>query len=169
LALNWYVIHSKPHKEDLLWSQLRSRDLTVYYPRIRVEPVNPRARQVVPFFPGYLFVQVDLEETPLSKLMYVPGAHRVVSFDGRPATVAEDVIQALQVQITAINAGKHPKNDGLKRGDPVNIKSGPFKGVEAIFDQNLDGRGRVRILIKILRDRQMRLEVSRGTIASQQS
>lgn len=169
MALAWYVIHSKPNCEEKLWSELGQRDLTVFYPRLRVNPVNPRARKIVPFFPGYLFIQVDLGHTPISSLMWVPGANRMVSFDGQPATVPEDVIESLQHKIRAINAAGGDTQGGPKPGDPVRVQSGPFKGYEAVFDRSLDGTGRVRILIKMLQDRQMRLEVPKNLVKREQS
>ena len=57
----WYVMQSKPNKEELLYEQLRTRDIDAYYPCIKVQPVNPRARKLKPYFPGYLFIKVDPE------------------------------------------------------------------------------------------------------------
>lgn len=169
MPLSWYVLHSKPNREDLLFSELRHREIETYYPRLRVNPVNPRARKVVPFFPGYLFIQVDLDQTSLSSLMWVPGANRMITFDYEPATVPADVIDALKEKVSAINSAGGDQKNRLKHGDPIRIKSGPFKGYDAIFDQNLDGTSRVRVLIKMLRDRQMRLEVPEGLVSPQQS
>ena len=33
----WYVLHSKPRKEDLLWEQLRLREIEAFHPRLRVQ------------------------------------------------------------------------------------------------------------------------------------
>ncbi|PIU33441.1 transcription/translation regulatory transformer protein RfaH, partial [Candidatus Shapirobacteria bacterium CG07_land_8_20_14_0_80_39_12] len=62
MPANWYVLHSKPNKEELLWEQLNIRKVETFYPRIRVQTVNPRARKVKAYFPGYVFVHVDLKE-----------------------------------------------------------------------------------------------------------
>ena len=57
----WYVARSKPRSEELLWKQFCLRNLESYYPIVKVQTVNPRARQVQPYFPSYLFVHVDLD------------------------------------------------------------------------------------------------------------
>ncbi len=69
----WYALRSKPHKYDLLWEQLRIREIETFYPRLRVQTVNPRARKIRPCFPGYVFVRVDLEQVNLSSLQWTPG------------------------------------------------------------------------------------------------
>jgi len=156
---SWYVLHSKPNREDLLCAQLEHRNLEVYYPRLHVQPVNPRSRKVRPFFPGYLFVHVDLDSIPLSSLNYVPGAQSVVSFDHQPAIVPEDVIATIRKNVTRINNAPIKGAHGLKHGDPVIIQGGPFDGYQAIFDATLEGSERVRLLIKLLHQHHIRVQV----------
>lgn len=164
MSLSWYVLHSKPNKEDFLFSQLRHRDIEVFYPCLRVDPVNPRSRKVRPFFPGYIFVRVDLENTPLSSLAYVPGANRVVSFDQKPANVTDEVIHTIKQNVERINENPDLQYDQLHHGDPVTIKGGLFEGYEAIFDTRLKGSERVRLLIKLLRGQQMRVQVPQNMV-----
>ena len=159
MSLAWYVLHSKPNKEDFLFSQLQHREIDVYYPILRVEPVNPRARKIKPFFPRYLFVNVDLQNTPLSNLAYVPGANRVVSFDNEPALVPDEVIHTIRNNVERINAQPLDQLSGLSRGDPVTIQGGPFEGYQAIFDTRIEGSQRVRLLIQFLRGQQVKVQV----------
>lgn len=155
----WYAIHSKPNREDFLCEQLRYREIEVFYPCLHVKPVNPRSRKIKPFFPGYLFVNVDLEETSLSSITYVPGANRVVSFDNEPATVPDEVIANIRKNVDRINQISKTGDKDLKHGDPVIITDGIFKGYEAIFDTRLEGTERVRLLIHLLHGQQRRVQV----------
>jgi transcription antitermination factor NusG len=164
MSLSWYVLHSKPNKEDFLFSQLKNRDIKVYYPRLRVEPVNPRSRKIKPFFPGYLFVQVDLEATPLSSLAYIPGANRVISFDQEPAIVPDEVILTIKSNVDQINENPDLYHQQLKHGDPVIIQGGPFEGYQAIFDTRLKGSERVRLLVKFLRGQQVRVRIPKKMV-----
>jgi len=95
MTSSWYVLHSKPNREDFLFTQLLYRELKVFYPRLHVNPINPRARKVKPFFPGYLFVNVDKENSSLSHLAYMPGGNCIVSFDLKPAAVSDEVITGI--------------------------------------------------------------------------
>lgn len=169
MTLAWYAIHSKPNREDLLWKQLLNRKVEVFYPRIRVKPVNPRSRTIKPYFPGYLFARVDLNQVPLSSFAWLPGANRVVSFDGEPAAVPDFLIGAIEKQVERINTVGLDPFGGLQAGDEVIIQSGPFEGYEAIFDERLDGKERVRVLLKLLQNKQVRLDVPVGQIERKKS
>jgi len=152
MALKWYALRSKPLKEDLVWKQLLANGTEHFYPRLRVHPVNPRARKVKPYFPGYLFVRADLEEVGISYFKWMPHTLGLVSFGGEPAYVPDNLIHALEKRIGEINEAGGEIYDGLKSGDKVWIHSGPFSGYEAIFDEGLPGKERVRVLLQFLGD-----------------
>jgi transcription antitermination factor NusG len=160
MARLWFTLHSHPNKEDLLWQQALSHGFEIFYPRIRVYPVNPRARKIRPYFPGYLFIRVNLEEVGLSVLQWMPYSTGLVSFGGEPAVVPENLIVTLKQRITEISESGGELFDSLKPGDPVMIASGPFAGYEAIFNVRLDGNERVRILLKMLNKQQVPVELN---------
>ena len=159
MSVSWYVIRSKPNKEDFLASQLSAYGIQVYFPRIRVKTVNPRARKIKPYFPSYLFVHVDLEEVSPSTLHWMPGAVNLVSFDGEPASVPDTLIAAVERHVDQINASQENLTKGLKPGDVVMIHDGPFAGYEAIFDGEISGRERVRVLLTFLQKRHLPVEL----------
>ena len=164
MAESWYALRSKPRKEEVLWRQLLAREIEVYFPRIRVHPVNPRSRKLRPYFPGYMFVQVDIEAVGASKFNWMPFAIGLVSFDGEPAVVPEGLINEVRKRVDEIAAAGGEFYDGLQPGDPVRISSGPFAGYEAIFDMRLPGSERVRVLIQMLTDRNMPVELKAGQV-----
>jgi transcription antitermination factor NusG len=164
MSESWYALRSKPRKEEVLWKQLLAREIEVFYPRVRVHPVNPRSRKLRPYFPGYMFVNVDLEAEGLSKFNWMPFAIGLVSFDGAPATVPENLIHEIRKRVDEIAAAGGEFYDGLKSGEPVRISSGPFAGYEAIFDMRLPGSERVRVLIQMLTDRNVPVELKAGQV-----
>ena len=164
MTAQWYAMHSKPRKEDLLWDQLLIRKIEAYHPRIKVQPVNPRARKVKPYFPGYVFVRVDLEQVNRSSLHWIPGTTGLVSFGGEPASVPDAMIRTIRHRVDAINANGGEQLEGLQPGDPVVIQGGAFDGYEAIFDMKLSGSERVRVLLTLLQAQQKRLELPVGQI-----
>jgi len=155
----WYAMRSKPKKEDFLARQLESYNVEIYYPRILAQAVNPRARKFQPFFPGYLFVHVDLDLINTSTLRWMPGASDLVGFDGEPASVPDLLIAALKRQMDQYNTSTRDLIKSVQSGDPVLIQDGPFKGYEAIFDVRLSGGERVRVLLNLLQKRQVPLEL----------
>lgn len=159
MTISWYAMRSKPNKEDFLAGQLESYGVEVYFPRLRVTPVNPRARKLRPYFPNYLFVHVDLDVINASDLRWMPGASGLVSFDGKPASVPDFLIAAIQKQVDHLNASARDLTNNLKTGDLVVVQEGPFAGYEAIFDTRLSGQDRVRVLLNLLQKRQVPLEL----------
>jgi transcriptional antiterminator RfaH len=164
MTVSWYVLHSKPRKEELLAEQLELRKVETFAPRIRVQVVNPRARRVRPYFPGYVFTHVDLDKIGLSTLHYMPGSAGLIMFGGIPAYVPDGLIHAIRQRVDEINAAGGELFEVLKPGETVFIHSGPFAGYEAIFDARLPGTERVRVLLKLLRNRRMQVELPVGQV-----
>jgi transcriptional antiterminator RfaH len=159
MPLTWYTMRSKPNKEDFLASQLRAHGLDVFFPVLRVKPVNPRSRKIRPYFPSYLFVHVDLDVVNVSELRWMPGASGLVSFGGEPASVPDILIEVLKKQVDKHNETLQAQTKNFKAGDSIVIQDGPFAGYEAIFDANISGEDRVRVLLNMLQGRQMPVEI----------
>jgi transcription elongation factor/antiterminator RfaH len=161
----WYALRCKPRKEDIVWKQVREQGHEIFYPRLRIHPVNPRSRKIVPYFPGYLFVRIDLEKVGLSAFNWMPHTIGLVSFGGEPASVPDNMIYAVQQRVEEIAAAGGEVFDGLKKGDRVRIHLGPFEGYEAIFDTRLPGTERVRVLLQFLAEhREVPVEMDASAI-----
>ncbi len=114
----------------------------------------------MPYFPGYVFVHVDLDNCQLSTLQWLPGAIGIVSMDREPAYVPDNLLVAIRRRVDQISrAGGDPWFASVKPGDSMAIQSGPFAGYEAIFDARLPGSDRVRVLLSLLRGRQIPVEL----------
>ena len=166
MTIRWYVIRSKLRKEEFLAEQLQMRKIEIYHPRIRVQTVNPRARKVKSYFPGYIFVRLDMEASGKSSLQFIPGVASLVEFGGESADVPDGIIQAIRCRVDEINAAGGELFEELSTGALVVIHSGPFAGYEAIFDARLPGSDRVRVLLKLLKNRQMQVDLPVGQIRS---
>lgn len=158
MSLKWYALHSKPNREEFLVEQLKSRDIEVYYPFLRVRPVNPRAKTRKPFFPGYLFIRADLQKGNSLSFDHVPGAANLVCFGGEAAHVPENIIQAIRTKVEILNSS--PEVDSaVQPGDIVTVQNGPFEGYEAVVDTRLSGADRVRILLNLLQAKNLTVEL----------
>ena len=159
MTQSWYCLRSKPNKEEFLHSQLLASEIEAFYPRLRVKPVNPRASKIRPYFPGYLFVHVDLEKIGVNSLQWMPGALGLVHYGNEPAPVQNELVNAIRNRVDALNAAGAGWLAGLKAGDPVRVEAGPFAGYEAIFDVRLPGSERVRVFLNLLGDQMLKLEL----------
>jgi transcription antitermination factor NusG len=163
MPANWYVLSVKPHKERLVFEYLQNEGIVSYHPTYQVNPVNPRARKSKPYFPGYMFVNVDLQSAGEDCLRWIPGTRGLVRFGSRPAVVPANLITELQTRLQQFEALQQTCQK-LQKGDRVRIISGPFAGYEAIFDTYLSGRDRVQVLLAYLNHYTHRLRLNAGDL-----
>lgn len=163
LVRQWYVIRAKPRRERFVHDQLNGQGLEVFFPAVKVHPVNPRSAKERAYFPGYLFVHLDLAAVGANRLRWLPSVVGLLEFGGEPAVVPEALVTQLKHRVASIQAAGGLVFADLKKGDPVKITSGPFAGYEAIFDLRLKGADRVRVLLDLLR-RQVPVELDSASI-----
>lgn len=164
MDFHWYALRSKPRKEEVVCKLVGNYGVEVFYPQLRVNPVNPRARKLRPYFPGYLFVHLDLDSEGTSAFQWMPHTIGLVSFGGEPAPVPDHLILTVRQRIAEITAAGGEVFDGLKAGDCVTIDYGPFRGYEAIFDSRLSGNERVRVLLTWLDSRRISVELNASNL-----
>jgi transcriptional antiterminator RfaH len=144
---DWYVVYSKPHKEEQAQFHLRKKGLDVFFPRLDLARLVEKRKRIIPLFPNYLFVRVHLQ-TESHYVVWSPGVKRIVSFGERPVPIDERVVNFLQEQAT--DDGVIRARSQLHPGQEVEIRGGPFDGLLGIIQDPPDERGRVKILLKLL-------------------
>jgi transcriptional antiterminator RfaH len=137
-------------------SQLYSRGVQVFLPQLQLPQYLQQRRHIVPLFPGYLFVRLDLA-TGFYVVAWAPGVKGFVGSGEAPGAVNEEVVQFLVDRATP--DGIVAARPALQRGDEVEISHGPFAGLAAIVQRPPDARGRVRVLMQLLNRRSVRVQV----------
>jgi transcriptional antiterminator RfaH len=147
----WYALHCKPNSEYQVVAILQQRGIESYLPEIEVLGAS-RIQRKKPLFPCYLFCQVDLKRVGLSKIQWIPGLRRIVTFGGQPVPVPADVIDLVRYKLDETQANRDPleQKHRFKSGDLVRIKQGPFQDMIAIFDRPTSPSERVQVLLGIL-------------------
>jgi transcriptional antiterminator RfaH len=152
----WYVVYSKPLKEDYATFHLQAKGLEVFFPRLVLPETSRARRRLVPLFPNYLFVKLNLVSEEYYWASWSPGVNRIVSFNGQAAAIDEEVINTLIER--ADKQGIIRARSSLQRGQEVRISGGPLQGLLGIIEQPPDAKGRVKLLMKLL-NRQMNVDV----------
>jgi transcriptional antiterminator RfaH len=152
---DWYVVYTKPHKEEQAQFHLRMKGLEVFFPRLDLARVVEKRKRIIPLFPNYLFVRVNLQ-TESHYVIWSPGVKRLVSFGERPIPLDDGIVNFLQQQTN--DEGVIKARSQLRPGQEVEIRGGPFDGLFAIIQDPPDDRGRVKVLLKLL-SRQISVEV----------
>jgi len=156
----WYAVSVFPRHEKVVCQYLRERGLRSFLPVYRSTRrwADRRKEIELVLFPGYVFVSLGLHD----RLMVLQSASvvRFVSFQGRPAPVADAEIRALQAGLEAgLRAEPHPF---LRVGRRVRVVRGPLQGSEGILKRRKD---RYRLVLSIeLIMRSVMLEVDESDV-----
>jgi len=147
----WYAVQTKPHSEFLAKSALGAvPEVEAYLPILRVEPVNPRAHTIRPFFPGYLFALFDLDQVGPSAIQWSAGVTRLVGYGEKPISISDRVIAEIRRRVDEAQQMDPLGLEQFRPGDRVRITAGPFEGFEGMFDARLGGKMRSRILLEFV-------------------
>ena len=144
LETRWYAAYTSANHEKCVSEQMRVRGVEHFLPlyaSVR-QRKNGRVTLQRPLFPGYVFVRMALRDK--LRVLQIPGLARLVGFDGTPAALPEEEIEALRTSMASrVRAEPHPF---LATGRRVRIKSGSLAGMEGIF---LRRKGKLRVVISI--------------------
>jgi transcription antitermination factor NusG len=102
------------------------------------------------FFPGYLFVSLDLDKQAWRAINGTAGVIRLFGTDARPTPVPIGIVEHLIAMTGA--AGLLDMTPSLLPGNPVRLIAGPFADNLATV-QSMIGADRVRVLLSIMNRR----------------
>lgn len=130
----WYLVHSKPHKEELARVNLERQGYPTYLPRMRTprKRMGRRIIRVEPMFPRYLFIRLDTESDNWAPIRSTLGVANLVRFGMFPSPVPEDLIETLRARDNESGVQEVPMHE-FNEGQRVRIEEGPFMGYEGIF------------------------------------
>ena len=146
-APHWYALYTNPRHEKVVARQLKERCVENFLPLYRTwHRWKDRRKQVeLALFPGYVFVRIQ-EQNKL-RVLKVPGAVNLVSFNGKLAALPEPEIEALRNALdNEVFAEPCPY---LRVGRKVRVVRGPMAGAEGILSRKKD-KSRVVISVEVL-------------------
>ena len=141
---NWYALYTCPRHEKRVAEQIEQRSISCFLPVYRsVRRWKDRRKELeLALFPGYVFVRMALENK--LRVLELPGAVRLVSFNGKPAAIPADEIETLRDRLSgASSIEPHPY---LRTGRRVRVRSGAMAGLEGIVVRRKD---RCRVVFSI--------------------
>ena len=127
----WYAAYTSANHEKRVAVQLGQRSVEHFLPLYdSVRRWKDRRVQLqLPLFPGYVFVHFALRDRLL--VLQIPGVAKLVSFNGMPAALPRQEIEALRASLeSGVRAEPHPY---LKVGRRARVKAGPLAGMQGIL------------------------------------
>ena len=163
----WYVIHTYSGHEDRVKKNLEQRIksmgagekvLQVVVPtEDEVEIKNGQRRTVTKkVFPGYLLVQMTMDNEAWDTVRNTPGVTGFVSSANKPVPLGEDEVKKILDQMVA----EAPRAKvGFSKGQSVRVVDGPFIDFVGTIDEVNHEKGKVRVLLSLFgRDTSVELD-----------
>lgn len=166
--LVWYVLKVQSSREDsiseALQRRVRIQGLERYFgvtpegkPRVvvpteKITEIRNNKKRIVErkTYPGYIMVQMELNEKTWFLVRETPGVGDFVGAHGTPTKMTEaEVNQMLNQQEEQTTAKSPSYRIDVDRGDRVKIKDGPFENFEGTVEEVIEGRGLVKVMLII--------------------
>jgi len=156
----WYAVYTSANHEKHVAEQMTARDVEHFLPlytsvrRWR----NGRVTLLRPLFPGYVFVHMALRER--LRVQQIPGVAHLVGFDGTPAALPEQEVEALRTSLAGgIHAEPHPY---LTVGRRVTVTNGPMAGLQGVLRRR---KNNARLVVSLeLIQRAMAVEIDEADL-----
>jgi transcriptional antiterminator RfaH len=159
----WRLVRAQTGREMLADEQLRRQGFATFLPK-QLKTVR-HARKVRlalgAYFPGYLFIELDLARDRWRSVNGTLGVIRMVGPEERPTPAPRGVVEAL---VEAADARGVITGPPLQAGQQVRIIAGAFADQLATIER-LDDAGRVHVLLDII-NRRVAVSVARGLLSA---
>jgi transcriptional antiterminator NusG len=153
----WYIVNTYSGHENkaklTLLERVRNNNLTEYFGDVLVptesvtENVKGQRRTMTrKFFPGYMFVQMVLDDRTFHLVKNTP---KITGFLGgtKPTPVPEREITGVQTNVAEGKAGKPKARAVFSAGDTVRVIDGPFASFTATIEEVKADKQKVRVML----------------------
>lgn len=159
MAKHWYVVHTYSGYEQKAKAALEERvralgreeqfgDILVPAEKI-VELVKGRKKTSSRmFFPGYILVQMDLNDDTWHIVKSTPKVTGFVGGSTKPSPIPEEEVREITDQMAEGAARPKPKIL-FEVGESVKVIDGPFSDFNGTVEEVKGDKGKVRVLISI--------------------
>ena len=166
-GMQWYVLRVASNREEQVCEALKRKVVIEHLDdrigRIRVptqrdKRMRGRIAKVYDrkLYPGYVFIEMATEEdgsVPEDVWFMVKETMSVGDFigsDGKPTPMkTHDVEKMLAVVEKSAEQPTLAGMSGMKKGDPIKVKEGPFENFEGEIDEVFPDKGQVRVIVTI--------------------
>jgi len=161
----WYVAQTQARAEERARLNLERQGFRAYLPRYRRERRHARRHETIkaPLFPGYIFVELDLDASPWRSVNGTLGISHLICQGERPAPLPEDVVEQLSAREDGTGMiSLEPRR--FQKGEALRIVSGALAECLGLFERMAD-RERVVLLLDLL-GRRVRVQAPLEAVVS---
>lgn len=160
MGKRWYVIHTYSGYEnkvkDSLEATVESEGLAekfgdIFIPTEEVAEIKDGKKSITTkkVFPGYILMQVDLDDKLWYMIKNTPGVTGFVGPGRQPVPIPEEDVQRIMDKMAETGDKPRPKIS-FETGAKVRIVEGPFQNFTGYISNIDNERGRLKIMVDIL-------------------
>ncbi|MDD5594624.1 MAG: transcription termination/antitermination protein NusG [Candidatus Omnitrophica bacterium] len=156
---NWYVVHTQTGAEDkvktLLESRVTSQGLNetisqVVIPTEQVSEVRSGKKRISQrkFFPGYLIVEMELNEQTYLLIKTTPGVTGFIGLGKKPMALPQAEVDNILKRTEDTQAKPSPKTI-FEKGEQVRVTEGPFVNFNGTIEEIHPEKGKLKVSVSI--------------------
>jgi transcription termination/antitermination protein NusG len=155
----WYVVHTQTGSEDKVRSVLENRIAAqglaesvskIVIPTEQVSEVRSGKKRISQrkFFPGYVLVEMDLNESTYLFIKATPGVTGFIGLGKKPMPLPQAEVDSI-LKRTAETAAKPSPKVIFEKGEQVRVIEGPFVNFNGTIDEVYPEKGKLKVSISI--------------------
>ena len=159
-VLVWYVLKVQSSREDTIRDALERRvkiqGLQRFFGRIvvpteKITEIRNNKKRIVErkSYPGYIMVEMELNEKTWFAVRETPGVGDFVGAHGTPTKMTQEEVNKMLNQEEDKGVEEPKVHIDVERGDRVKIKEGPFENFEGTVEEVIPTRGLVKVMLII--------------------
>lgn len=157
----WFVIHTYAGYENKVQANLEKRLETlgmqdkifrILVPTEEVAEMRDGKRKISKkkFFPGYVLVEMEMDEEAWYVVRNTPGVTNFVGSSGKPQPLSEHEVEQILRQMGLLAEKPKPRPKVLfEVGESVRITDGPFRDFVGIIEEANPERGKLKVMVTI--------------------
>ncbi|MBL8149022.1 MAG: hypothetical protein JNN15_03740 [Blastocatellia bacterium] len=150
----WFAVQTKPNQESIAALNVSRYNLEYMLPQVKQERVVYGVTRIVirSLFSNYMFVKFE-PALYLHLLQNTRGIRRVVCAGDDPIVVDQKIIDQIRKRIGNDGYVYLDKERKPSIGEKVVVNNGIFQGMVGVFEQQLNGQKRAKILLETIQAR----------------
>lgn len=157
--MNWYVVHTQTGAEDKVKALLENRVAMqglgnfiskVVIPTEQVSEIRSGRRRISQrkFFPGYLLVEMELNEQSHLLIKTTPGVTGFIGLGKKPMPLPQAEIDNILKKAQDTQVKPSPKI-AFEKGEQVRVTEGPFLNFNGAIEEIHPEKGKLKVSVSI--------------------
>ncbi len=156
---NWYVVHTQTGLEDKVKTSLEKKIALgnlqeliskVIIPTEQISEVRSGKKRISQrkFFPGYLIVEMELNENTYLIIKSTPGVTGFIGLGRKPMPLPQAEVDNILKRTEETQVKPSPKII-FEKGEQVRVNDGPFVNFNGTIDEIHPEKGKIKVSVSI--------------------